>query len=183
VSFGMKPSRNTACDGGADKSKYKGMNSVRRSESILPPQRRARRPLAAALSCAALLALPATAAAHTLNASDTAHLHPVKTSGALLVEEGEASGGLPGKVKVSFRVGPTVTSYFTIYPKGGGSIVGHGSGSLHSSGNFASFGGSLTITGGTGRYTHAHGSSSGLYGVLERRTDDLTVQTTGKLYY
>ena len=42
--------------------------------------------------------------------------------------------------------------------------------------------GSLKVTGGTGRYKHAHGSG-GLYGAINRKTDALTVQTTGKLSY
>ena len=40
----------------------------------------------------------------------------------------------------------------------------------------------MSITRGTGRYVHAHGSG-GFYGVLNRKTYALTVQTTGRLSY
>jgi len=126
---------------------------------------------------------PAVArAAHSLEVRDESHMHLVRESGSLLLEEGPATGTLPGSVKVRFNVGATVSAYFTIYARGGGSITGHGKGALHSTGTYATFGGTLTVTGGSGRYAHAHGSG-GLYGAINRRTYALTVQTTGKLFY
>jgi hypothetical protein len=137
---------------------------------------------AAVLGCALLMISQASASARTLNASDEAHLHVVNASGSLLIEEGPASGGLPGKVKVRFNVSSTVSGTFTLYPRSGGSITGHAKATLHSTGTYASFAGSLTITGGTGRYTHAHGTG-GLYGTVNRHNDAIVVQTTGKLHY
>lgn len=120
-------------------------------------------------------------AARTLNVTDTAHLRYRGTSGSSLIEEGVATGGLPGTVKVRFDVGATVAATFTIStPRG--ALIGHGKGLLHSSGRYASFGGSMIVTRGTGRYRYAHGHG-GFYGVINRRTYDLTVQTTGKLSY
>ncbi len=119
--------------------------------------------------------------ARTLKVTDTAHLHYVKSPGSRLLEEGTANGQLPGTVKVWLNVGPTVTATFTIHARSG-SITGHGSGTLHSSGEFASFGGSMTVTQGTGRYTHAHGHG-GFYGAINRKTYAATVQTTGTLSY
>ena len=119
--------------------------------------------------------------ARTLNVSDTAHLHDVKSAGSALLEEGNATGGLPGPVKVRFVVGATVSASFTIYAHGG-SISGHGAGTLHSSGVYASFGGTMTVSHGTGRYAHARGRG-GFYGTINRNTYAVTVQTTGKLSY
>jgi hypothetical protein len=119
--------------------------------------------------------------ARTLSATDTAHLHLVKSPGSLLLEEGSASGTLPGTVKARCVVGPTVTAKFTIYTRAG-AISGQGAGKLSSSGGEPSFGGSMTVTGGTGRYAHAHGRG-GFYGVLNRRTDAMILQTTGTLSY
>jgi hypothetical protein len=45
-----------------------------------------------------------------------------------------------------------------------------------------SFRGSLTITGGSGRYAHAGGSGE-LFGVFHRQSFALTVQAIGKLRY
>ncbi len=123
----------------------------------------------------------AAIASHTLNATDTAHLRYVSGSGAELFEEGSASGSLPGKMRVHGEVGPTLSASFTVYLHGG-TISGRGTAKTHGAGRYESFAGSLTITGGTGRYSHAHGHA-GLYGVFDRRTYDLTVQTTGRLLY
>jgi hypothetical protein len=122
-------------------------------------------------------------AARTLNVTDVAHLHLVGSSGELLEEEGPATGALPGKVHVRFTVGASVTGTFVFYPRSGGSITGHGSARLHSTGTYSSFGGTLAVSHGTGRYAHAHGSG-GLYGTVNRRANDtLVVQTTGKISY
>lgn len=126
-------------------------------------------------------ASPVARAAGKLSVRDEGHLHLEHESGSLLLEEGRATGTLPGSVKVRFDVGATVTAYFTIYTDGG-SITGHGKGALHSTGAYSTFGGTLSVTSGSGRFAHAHGSG-GLYGAINRRTDALTVQTIGTLYY
>jgi hypothetical protein len=125
--------------------------------------------------------LPFAHLTRTLNVTDEARLHYHESAGSSLIEEGRATGGLPGAVKVHFTVGPTVSASFTISTSRG-ALIGHGSGVLHSSGEYASFRGSMSITRGTGRYLHAHGHG-GFYGVLNRKTYALTVQTTGSLSY
>lgn len=123
----------------------------------------------------------ATIASHTLNATDTAHLHYISGSGAELFEEGSASGNLPGKMQLHGEVGPTLSASFKVFLHGG-TISGRGTAKAHGAGRYESFAGSLTVTGGTGRYAHARGHA-GLYGVFDRRTYALTVQTTGRLLY
>jgi hypothetical protein len=122
-------------------------------------------------------------AARTLSATDEAHLHYVqhKSSGSHLFEEGTAHGTLPGSMRADCDLGATFTASFTIYTQGG-TITGHGTATPHGSGVYESFAGTLTVTGGTGRYAHAHGQA-GLYGSFNRRTYALTVQTTGSLSY
>jgi hypothetical protein len=143
-----------------------------------------------ALIAASCLAVTVTAAhassphAHTarvLNATDTAHLRYISASGSLLYEEGNAAGALPGRMRVHLNVGTTFSGSFTIYASGG-SIRGHGSAAPHGSGTYESFSGTLTVTGGTGRYARAHGHG-GLYGTFDRENYALVIKTTGSLSY
>jgi hypothetical protein len=116
-----------------------------------------------------------------VSVNDTGKLHLLKAFGAVMLEEGYATGTLPGQAKVRLVVGSSVSATFTISPPGG-TIYGSGRAALHSSGRYASFGGSLTVSRGTGRYAHARGSGR-LYGVIDRRTHAVTVQTVGRLTY
>lgn len=120
-------------------------------------------------------------AARALKATDTAKLRYVSASGSLLLEEGKATGTLPGKMRASVNVGATISGSFTIDTKGG-TIKGHGEATPHGAGVYESFAGSITVTGGSGRYAHAHGHT-GLYGTFDRNTYALTIQTTGTFSY
>jgi hypothetical protein len=120
-------------------------------------------------------------AAHTLSGTETGHLHLVSTSGSLLFEEGPASGPLTGHMRSRLNLGAVFTGSFTIYTPAG-SIAGRGSATPHGSGRYRSFSGALTVTGGTGRYAHAHGQA-GLYGTFDQRTYALLIQTTGHFSY
>lgn len=117
-----------------------------------------------------------------LNITDTAHLHFVReTASSLLIDEGRATGGLPGTIKVAFEVAATVKASFTLISRYG-ELIGSGLAKPHSSGQTSSFAGTLTITHGTGRYASAHGKG-GFYGTFNRGNDAATVQTTGTLQY
>jgi hypothetical protein len=140
---------------------------------------------AARLHARAALTLRAPIIAHAagaLKVNDTGYLHLLHASGSVLSEEGPVSGTLPGTANVRLDVGANVTASFTIHARGG-SISGHGSATLHSSGRYSSFAGTLWVNRGTGRFAHARGTGK-LYGVIERRTDKVTVQTReGTLHY
>jgi hypothetical protein len=110
-----------------------------------------------------------------------ARLHYVNARGSYLIEEGRASGRLAGLVKAQIKITAGIAGSFTFYPHGG-SITGRGSGQLHESGTYASFGGTVTVLGGSGRYAHARGGG-GLYGVYDRKTLGVEIQTTGVLSY
>jgi hypothetical protein len=120
-------------------------------------------------------------AAGSVAVNDTGHLHLLKAVGSVLYEEGYATGTLPGQTKVRMVVGSAVSASFAIGARGG-VVYGSGHAALHSSGRYASFGGSLSVSHGSGRYARAHGSGR-IYGVIDRRSDAVTVQTTGKLLY
>jgi hypothetical protein len=149
--------------------------------------------------CLAILAIPLAAlaigvqlasaaltaqAARTVTVKDEGRLKLVKSSGSLLIDEGPASGSLPGKVRVRFIYNgePTVSAQIAISGPDG-SLNARGSGRLSSlTSPSPSFKGTLTISGASGRYAGAHGSGE-LYGVFYRRTYAMTVQTNGTLHY
>jgi hypothetical protein len=136
----------------------------------------------AALPTAAQGSRPPTAhASRTLNVNDASHLHLVRSSGSLLYEEGSNRGALAGKMNARLDIGPTFTGSFTIHTSAG-EVMGHGSASPHGSGRYESFSGTVVVTGGTGRYAHAHGTA-GLYGTFDRDTYAFVIQTKGKLSY
>lgn len=124
---------------------------------------------------------PQAHASRALKASDTAHLRYTAASGSVLIEQGRATGTLPGSMHVRFSIGATFTGRFTIYA-GGGTISGRGSAKPKGAGTYESFSGSLRVSGGTGRYSRARGTAR-LYGTFNRDSYALVVQTVGTLYY
>lgn len=121
--------------------------------------------------------------AHILSVNDAAHLHLVHASGPTLVEEGRATGTLPGTVKATLTLKPPIaTSRCTIEVRGTGSITGHGAGRLHEGHEgYESFAGELTVTHASGRYAHASGTGK-IYGTIDRVNDDVVVQVIGVLH-
>jgi hypothetical protein len=146
---------------------------------------RAGRRTAAALAgvlCSA--AIVSAAGASTVTVKDEGNLRYVKDSGSTLTDEGHASGTIPGNVRVRFTYNgsPNVTAQLTIYGAHG-TLQARASGRLSSPTSLnPSFSGALTITGGSGRYSHARGGGK-LYGVFHRRGYGMIVQTQGTLHY
>jgi hypothetical protein len=129
-------------------------------------------------------ASPRARIAASIKVKDEGKLRLIKSSGSLLIDEGPAHGTLPGTVNIHFVYdgNPTVTATITISSHAG-RIQARGSGRLSNpSSPNPSFKGNLTITGGSGRYAHAHGSGS-FYGVFYRRSYAITVQTEGTMHY
>jgi hypothetical protein len=156
--------------------------------------RRARLALGVALGAVAATVLgtsawahsdtPSAHAARVLNVRDEGRLHYIKSSGSVIIDEGRASGTFPGWVKVRFTYDgePTVGARFTITGSHG-SISARGTARLSSpTSPSPSFHGTMSITGGTGRYAGVHGRGE-LFGVYYRRSYGLTVQAIGKLPY
>jgi hypothetical protein len=147
-----------------------------------------------ALTCAALLAWAAGVPTSTsfgavrarisrsLRAVDSAHLHRARCSCNEILEEGEAEGSLPGRVRAYVTVGAPIVFRFTITVRGGGTLSGEGSGKPKGNPADPSFAGTMKVTRGTGRYRHAHGTG-GFYGTLNRSTYTAVMQTTGTLSY
>jgi hypothetical protein len=126
-------------------------------------------------------AAPRDRAAAVINGNDNAQLHLVHASGSTLEEEGPAYGALPGSIRAYLTVGSVFTGTVILDTRYG-EITARGSARPSGSGRYQSFAGTLVIVGGKGRYAHAHGSGR-LYGVFDRRTYNLTVQTRGTFSY
>lgn len=140
--------------------------------------------LIAALSSLMLGAGALAKASRTLAVYDEGHLHWVRSSGNELIDEGQATGTVPGRVLVHFTYdgSPTVYASFQIYARAG-TIAGHAKGRISNpTSPSPSFRGALTLSGGGGRYVHAHGSGE-LFGVYYRRSYGMIVQTRGRLEY
>lgn len=120
-------------------------------------------------------------AAGVLDGKATARLHLVQVEGSELNEEGPVAGVLTGTARGALHLGAVFVASFTIHTRSG-SITGRGTAIPHGTGRYQSFAGSFTATGGRGRYAHIRGRA-GLYGVLDRRTDSVVIQTTGRLTY
>jgi hypothetical protein len=119
-----------------------------------------------------------------LKVRDEGHLRFISSSGSQLIDEGAASGTIPGNVRVRFTYNgnPEVSAQFTIHGHNG-SITGHAHGRLSNpTSTSPSFRGTLQITAGTGRYAHAGGNGE-LFGVFYRRSYGMIVQTIVTLRY
>jgi hypothetical protein len=140
--------------------------------------------IAGVLAPNSLGADPLAHRSRTLAVHDEGKLHFLSNSGSHVIDEGPVTGTVPGRTRVNFTYNgaPTVTARFTIHGNGF-TLDGYGTGELNNpSSATPSFRGRLTLTGGSGRYTHAHGNGE-LFGVFNRRTYALTVQALGTLRY
>jgi hypothetical protein len=115
--------------------------------------------------------------ANVLHGTATARLHLVYPEGSELVEEGPVTGALSGYARAAVHTGAIFKATFTIHTSAG-SISGRGEARPNGSGRYQSFKGSFQATSGSGRYTHIRGRAE-LYGVIDRRSDSVTIQTTG----
>ncbi len=116
-----------------------------------------------------------------MNVSAEGKLHYLHSSGSTLIEEGPIKGDLNGHARAEFTVGAMFSGSFVFYTAHG-EIKGHGSAQPHGSGRYESFSGHDVITGGSGRYAHAHGKGT-MYGTFDRDSYAVTIQTQGTLYY
>ncbi len=126
---------------------------------------------------------PAAVAARTMAFNLNSNLHLVGRPGHVLNEQGTFSGSQSGTIAIRFT---SVTSTsgeasFVAYPKGGGWVSGRTSTKGRVVGGHVYFGGSMTITGGSGRWAHASGHGLGFSGVVDRRSFHATTHMQGNI--
>jgi hypothetical protein len=121
-------------------------------------------------------------AAKTITLNDTGRLHETSHRGFNLYESGAATGTIGGTVSLHLDVVSTnrVTAEITVHASGG-SMTGTASGAYRNNGSTASFSGTLSITRGTGKYSHAHGSGLSFSGTIQRASGSVTVRVNGHL--
>jgi hypothetical protein len=146
-----------------------------------------RRTAALAVIVVAVAGTASALAARVLNVRDEGHLRFLESNGSEIIDEGEAKGTVPGTLRVHFIYNgePAVSARFTISGHSG-SISGRAKGTLSNPESpDPSFRGAFTITGGSRRYAHIHGTGE-LFGVFTRRGKNkyaLVVQAIGKDLY
>jgi hypothetical protein len=137
-----------------------------------------------AMALGATLLSGGVAHARTLDVRASGYLRFVTSSGSTVFDAGRVRGTLPGygRARFLYNGSPTVTASFTISGTGW-SLRGYARCRLSNpNSRTPSFRGSLTLTGGSGRYARAHGSGE-LFGVFYRRSYALSVQAIARLAY
>jgi hypothetical protein len=148
--------------------------------------------VAAALSCAALLAVgdaravdamqPTAHSAGETYAKDRTYLHLIGSPGLEITEEGTSYGTFGGSSSSHLTIsGSHITGTFVFHARGG---VVRGRTSASVVGKAAlpvvSFAGSITIASGTGHYARASGQMH-LTGSIRRKNYEIYEETTGNV--
>jgi hypothetical protein len=138
----------------------------------------------ATVAALAALGVGEARAARTISLNDTARLHLTSHHGFTLNEQGSASGTVSGTIYIHLNVSSTnhVTAALNIYPRGG-SLSGNAYAAYQVKGSIANFKGTMNITGGSGRYSHARGSGLSFTGTIQRSSDAVNVRVSGRFSY
>jgi hypothetical protein len=125
---------------------------------------------------------PHARAARTISLHESGRLHLTSHHGFHLNEQGSASGTIRGTIYIHLNVASTnrVTAEVSIYPSNG-SLTGNGTANYRSNGGQANFSGTLSISRGTGSYSHARASGLSFSGTIQRSNDATTVHVNGNM--
>jgi hypothetical protein len=126
---------------------------------------------------------PTAREARRLSLVETAHLKLSGEHGSALTERGRATGTYNAPVTVTLTIHPkSVTAVVTISPTGG-SIRGTANANYVVKGAYGYFGGTFTLRGGTGKYSHiseVNGKPLGISGVINRVSFAMEVKALGE---
>jgi hypothetical protein len=114
---------------------------------------------------------------------ENARLELASEEGSSLTEKGRATGTYNAPLTATLTIHPKyVAALVTIYPHGG-SITGTARANYVVQKSTGYFGGTFTITHGTGTYRHASGKALGISGTIDRYTFAATVKAHGQVSY
>lgn len=149
------------------------------------------------LATAAILALAASAAGNALGSRPapvaqaagklsfnvTASLRLVGLAGHVLNEKGTFTGTQSGTIAIRFTsVNATSGSAtFAAYSSQGGSVSGRATTTGHVVGSIVHFTGTVTVTGGSGRWSHATGRNLRFTGTVDRHTFHASTHIEGTI--
>jgi hypothetical protein len=121
-------------------------------------------------------------AARTVSLHETGNLRLTSKHGFTLNEQGSATGTFNGTIHVRLTILSSnhVKAEVSI-SRSGGSISGEATASYRKSGASAGFSGSLSVSGGTGSYSHAHGSGLSFGGTIQNSNDAIAVHLGGSI--
>jgi hypothetical protein len=126
---------------------------------------------------------PRAVAAGSLSFNVNSNLHLVGKPGHILNEQGTFSGSQSGTIAIRFTSVSSTSgeASFTAYSVKGGSVSGRTATRGHVVGATVYFTGVMTITGGTGRWSHASGHDLKFSGAVDRRSFHATTQMQGTI--
>jgi len=126
---------------------------------------------------------PSAFESRTISLVESAHLRAAPQPGNTIHEQGEATGTFRCHITVDLRIVSTnrITATFTVTPAGG-SVTGTGTARFVTQGAYGYLGGALSVSGGTGRFSHASGKNIGLSGKFNRETFSANVQVHGAIH-
>ncbi|HEY2632443.1 MAG TPA: hypothetical protein VGI26_08710 [Solirubrobacteraceae bacterium] len=126
---------------------------------------------------------PIATAARRVSLVENAHLKFAAEHGSALSERGSATGTYDAPVAVTLTIHPkTVTATVTIYPSGG-SITGYANANYTVKGSYGYFGGTMTVSHGTGKYRHiseVNGKPLGFSGKISHISFAMEVKAHGE---
>jgi hypothetical protein len=126
---------------------------------------------------------PSARAAGRMSFNINADMRLVSRQGHVLNEKGTFSGSQSGTIALRFTMATSTSgsATFTAYSSRGGSVSGRTATHGRIVGARVYFTGSMTITGGTGRWSHASGRGLSFSGVVDRRSFHATSQMRGTI--